>query len=120
MLVKRIRLKNIGPIKEADVEFGDLTVVVGPQATGKSIFLQLLKLAVDYPAIHTEFKRFNIDWRGVDSDFLQLYFGEGMASIWDATSSQLEIDGAGRFLVLRRESRTRKEMSASSLSRRSE
>jgi len=98
MLVKRIRLKNIGPMKEADVEFGDLTVVVGPQATGKSIFLQLLKLAVDYPAIHTEFKRFNIDWRGVDSDFLQLYFGEGMASIWDATSSQLEIDGASRPL----------------------
>lgn len=98
MSIKRINLKNIGPIKGADVEFGDLTVVVGPQATGKSIFLQLLKLAIDYPAIHTEFKRFNIDWRGEASDFLQLYFGEGMASIWDAGKSQLEIDGISRPL----------------------
>ena len=40
----RIKLANLGQIKEADVQFGDLTVLVGPQATGKSIFLQLLKL----------------------------------------------------------------------------
>ena len=29
----RITLSNVGPIKEADVRFGDLTVLVGPQAT---------------------------------------------------------------------------------------
>lgn len=97
MALKRISLENIGPIKSADVEFGDLTVVVGPQATGKSIFLQLLKLALDYPAIQTELRRFNIDWRGKPDDFLQLYFGEGMASIW-TDSSQLRIDGKSRSL----------------------
>jgi predicted ATPase len=43
----RLNVGNFGPIKSADVEFGDLTVLVGPQATGKSIFLQLLKLLVD-------------------------------------------------------------------------
>ena len=35
MALKRISLENIGPIQTADVEFGDLTVVVGPQATSK-------------------------------------------------------------------------------------
>jgi len=52
MSIRRIALRNIGPIRTADVRFGDLTVLVGPQATAKSIFLQLLKLAVDYPAVH--------------------------------------------------------------------
>lgn len=33
---------------------------VGPQATGKSIFLQLLKLLVDRPAIHRTMKAFGI------------------------------------------------------------
>ena len=28
----RLRLSDLGPIKSADVEFGDLTVIVGPQA----------------------------------------------------------------------------------------
>jgi len=41
------QLKHIGPIQEADIEFGDLTVPVCPQATGKSIFLQFLKLLLD-------------------------------------------------------------------------
>ena len=97
MALKRISLENIGPIQTADVEFGDLTVVVGPQATGKSIFLQLLKLALDYPAIQTELQRFNIDWRGKSDDFLQLYFGEGMEAIW-SENSRLRIDGKSRSL----------------------
>ena len=34
-----LELLNIGQINHADVVFGDLTVFVGPQATGKSIAL---------------------------------------------------------------------------------
>ena len=98
MTPDRIRLKNVGPISEADVRFGDLTVVVGPQATGKSIFLQLLKLSVDAPAIRQELKRFNIDWQGKPSDFFDLYFGEGMAGLW-TPSSDLSIDGTSRSLT---------------------
>ena len=30
----RLSLQQVGPIKAADVVFGDLTVIVGPQATG--------------------------------------------------------------------------------------
>jgi len=98
MTPERIRLKHVGPILEADVKFGDLTVVVGPQATGKSIFLQLLKLAVDAPAIRQELKRFNIDWQGQPSDFFDLYFGEGMGGLWTARS-ELVIDGVTRPLT---------------------
>jgi DNA repair ATPase RecN len=42
-----LRIESLGQIKEAALTFGDLTVLVGPQATGKSIALQLLKLMVD-------------------------------------------------------------------------
>ncbi|TXT41347.1 MAG: hypothetical protein FD135_403 [Comamonadaceae bacterium] len=33
-----LQIQNLGPIVLADVAFGDLTVIVGPQATGKSAF----------------------------------------------------------------------------------
>ena len=66
---------------------------VGPQATGKSIFLQLLKLLLDKYAIHQELRRFSIEWRGDSQDFLDLYFGEGMAGIWNPEDSELVVDG---------------------------
>lgn len=93
MSPKRIEVSNLGQIKNAKVKFGDLTVFVGPQATGKSIFLQLLKLVVDAPSIQSEFKRFGIDWEGKLENLLELYFGEGMSGIWEEGSSQLKVDG---------------------------
>jgi predicted ATPase len=51
MKVQRLALRNLGPIEAADLEFGDLTVLVGPQATGKSIALQFLKLLLDGASI---------------------------------------------------------------------
>ncbi|MCE2483308.1 MAG: ATP-binding protein [Alphaproteobacteria bacterium] len=88
-MVERIRAKGIGPVREADIRFGDLTVFVGPQATGKSIFLQLLKLLVDRPAIHRTMRHFGLTQRGSAESFFDLYFGEGMASIWSEASSSL-------------------------------
>ncbi|MDE0520794.1 MAG: hypothetical protein OXH79_02435 [Boseongicola sp.] len=87
-MIERIRAKGIGPVKEADIRLGDVTVFVGPQATGKSIFLQLLKLLVDKPAIHETMARFGLVRRGHASFFNQ-YFGEGMASIWSEETSRL-------------------------------
>jgi hypothetical protein len=84
--MNRLRASNIGPITEADVRFGDLTVFVGPQATGKSIFLQLLKLLVDRPAIHRTMKTFGISAPNSER-FFDLYFGEGMSSIWSENSA---------------------------------
>jgi hypothetical protein len=93
MTPERIAVSNIGQIKNADVTFGDLTVFVGPQATGKSIFLQLLKLVVDAPSVQSELKHFGIDWEGKLDNLLELYFGEGMSGIWQEGSSKLKVDG---------------------------
>jgi hypothetical protein len=39
MANSRLRLQRAGPIGDADIELGDLTILARPQATGKSIFL---------------------------------------------------------------------------------
>lgn len=38
----RLVIKQFGPIREANIRPGNLTVFVGPQATGKSLVMQLL------------------------------------------------------------------------------
>ena len=90
--MNRIQAHDIGPIVDARVEFGDLTVLVGPQATGKSIFLQLLKLVVDKSMIHQQLQRFGIDWNDERDGFLEVYFGEGMAKLWTEGDSKLLVD----------------------------
>ena len=72
---RRLKVENFGPIKHADIMFGSLTVFVGPQATGKSILLQLLKLLEDTPFIKKEFARAGVDWSGKFTDFLDVYLG---------------------------------------------
>ncbi len=88
-MVDRITATRIGPVREADIRFGDLTVFVGPQATGKSIFLQMLKLLVDRFSIHMTMRRFGLAQHGYAGNFFDLYFGEGMASIWSEKNSEL-------------------------------
>ncbi len=83
----RIRVEKFGPIDSADITFGDLTVFVGPQATGKSILLQLLKLLLDRRAIHAEMRRFGLEWGRSRGKFLEIYFGEGMADLSRSKSS---------------------------------
>jgi energy-coupling factor transporter ATP-binding protein EcfA2 len=78
-----LQLKNVGQIGNANIEFGDLTILVGPQASGKSIFLQMLKLVLDTGYVLDELKKHGLVWdRKVPNDFLKLYFGEGMGGIW--------------------------------------
>jgi hypothetical protein len=79
-------VQSVGQIREADITFGDLTVLVGPQATGKSIFLQLFKLTQDGSAIKQRMKKYGFDWRHEWDSFLSLYFGEGMQSMWSSKS----------------------------------
>lgn len=88
-MIERIRVHDVGPIREADVRFGDLTVFVGPQATGKSILLQLIKLLLDKQAIHETLGHFGIEWSSDLEAFLELYFGEGMSSLWNGKQSRL-------------------------------
>ena len=66
-----LKIQNVGQIKKADIRFGDLTVFVGPQATGKSIALQFLKFLVDTGYIQAELRRYGIDWEGKIGGFLR-------------------------------------------------
>jgi hypothetical protein len=82
-----LEVKHLGPIQSADVCFKDLTVIVGPQATGKSIFLQTLKLLVDRDQIHDTFKKHGMAFNGKADAFMEGYFGRGLYAAWGAQSS---------------------------------
>jgi hypothetical protein len=83
----KLKLQHVGPITEAQLAFGDLTVLVGPQASGKSIALQMLKLMVDTGQVQEKLTKHGMDWRGDLSAFFEVYFGEGMKSIWGEHSA---------------------------------
>lgn len=87
-----LQLKNIGQITDADIHFGDLTVFVGPQATGKSVTLQFLKLVLDMGQIQDEMKHYGIDWAGRLPDFFDVFFGEGMQHLWKDELSEVHWD----------------------------
>ena len=89
----RLQLKNIGQITNADIHFGDLTVFVGPQATGKSIALQFLKLVLDMGQIQEEMTRYGLDWSGELPRFFDAYFGEGMSGLWRQGESNVSWGG---------------------------
>ncbi len=89
----RLNIRNLGQIKEARISFGDLTVLVGPQATGKSIALQLLKLMLDSGQVQEEMGKYGLDWEHKLPQFLDVYFGEGMRSIWKDGSTSVEWEG---------------------------
>lgn len=87
-----LRVSRTGPIQEAEVFFGDLTVLVGPQATGKSIFLQLLKLLVDSRPVLAHLKRYGLHWQKSAAEFLDVYLGEGMGGVWREGTSRISLD----------------------------
>lgn len=89
--MRKVSLHNIAQIDSIDVEFGDFTVIVGPQASGKSIFLQLVKLGLDSTNIKKTIKQYGYSWNSFN-DLLDLYLGEGMHKIWHDSSS-LILDG---------------------------
>lgn len=74
--MRSIKIKNFGPISEANIEFGDLTILVGSQASGKSLFLEMLKLMVDKNAIISNLKRYNyIIGKRDTTSLLDIYLG---------------------------------------------
>ena len=81
-----LKVQSFGPIEKAEVNFGDLTLLVGPQASGKSIFLQLLKLIVDKHSIMNTLQQYNYIWSENPKNILDIYFGEGMANVWKSNS----------------------------------
>jgi putative AbiEii toxin of type IV toxin-antitoxin system len=89
MANETLKLKNIGPITEADVQFGDLTILVGPQATGKSIFFQFLRLVLDVAPILGYLDEHGLNWHRDTRKFLELYLGEGTGGVWQHSRSQI-------------------------------
>ena len=86
MVRSLLELRNLGPIESADVTFGDLTVFTGPQASGKSIALQMLKLALDQAAIVRRMSDQGLAWRD-GRTFIELYLGTGMRSLWSSATT---------------------------------
>ncbi len=91
-MMKTLEVTRFGPIEGGCVSFGDLTVLVGPQASGKSLFVQLFKLISDADSIRKTLIEHGFDWSKSADDFLDLYFGEGMKSIWPKHITQVFAD----------------------------
>lgn len=75
-------VRNFAQIRSADLELGDLTVLVGPQGSGKSLLLQLFKLAKDSAEIVSALRDAGqvINERG---HLLDAFFGQGMQKAWN-------------------------------------
>lgn len=90
----RLVVSGLGPITRAEVDFGDLTVFVGPQASGKTILLETLKLVVDADAVMTTLRVQGYNWSEDNDQLLDLFYGEGMSAMftrntlirWDRTT----------------------------------
>lgn len=90
----KLKVENFGPIRKADVTFGDLTFLVGAQASGKSLFLELLKLLVDKDAIVETLRKYNyIINKNNTSYLLDAFFGNGMAGVW-TKDTKINFDGS--------------------------
>ncbi|WP_008314816.1 AAA family ATPase [Leptolyngbya sp. PCC 6406] len=109
--MKRLQIENLGQIKNADIEFGDLTLFVGPQATGKSIVSQLIKLLIDHEDIVYSIRKNGYDWGGNSINFMEFYFGEGMRHLWDE-STEIVVDSASIKLadILERNNRVKEKL----------
>jgi hypothetical protein len=90
MIEKQLTIKNFAQIEEVDLTFGDLTVLVGAQGTGKSLALQWFKVAMDGKQIA---KVLTDAGQPPKADALiDLIFGVGMNSAWRDTS-EVSLDG---------------------------
>lgn len=88
-----LHVKNFGPIREANISFGDLTFIIGEQASGKSLFLELLKLGIDRTEIIETLRHYNFILKeGYPERLLDYYFGEGLSALWSEQTS-VALDG---------------------------
>lgn len=90
--MKTLKINHFGPVDELDITFGDLTLFVGPQASGKSLVLQLIKLITDRKHIRKTLEQYGFSWGSDEGAILNRYFGEGMAAVWN-DKTKLVIDG---------------------------
>lgn len=93
MVMTKLKVENFGPIKSVDVIFGDLNILIGPQASGKSLFLELFKLVMDKSCIIEILRKYNYILSKTDVDpILDYYFGEGLHSLF-SKETKIEVSG---------------------------
>jgi hypothetical protein len=86
----RLVVQRFAQIREASLEFRDLTVLVGAQGTGKSLVLQWLKAAIDGKHIVKTLREAGQEVS--QRTLIDLIFGVGMKSAWNE-GSQVTFDG---------------------------
>lgn len=80
-----LQIQNFAQIGEAKLAFGDLTILVGAQGSGKSIALQWLKVALDGKQVLTALKEAG-NRVSDEGGIIDLIFGNGMGSAWASDS----------------------------------
>ncbi|HHH31599.1 MAG TPA: ATP-binding protein [Polyangiaceae bacterium] len=102
----RLVIHNFAHLAEVDLSFGDLTLIVGAQATGKSLTGQWLKFATDGGEVVSTLR--DAGHRVDDRDtLLDLLFGSGMSTGWEE-DTKVSLDGT-RIDPLRLTYRGRKD-----------
>jgi len=76
----KLEIACLGQVDRAEIRWGDLTVMIGPQASGKSLIAQTWKLVLDAPFIQSLLHQYGYTWE-TPGDFLWLYFGSGYERI---------------------------------------
>ena len=88
----RLTIRNFAQIAEVDLTFADLTVLVGAQATGKSIALQWFKAALDGKHVVTALRDAGHATQKPDV-LLDLIFGAGMGAAWQ-DDAEVQLNGS--------------------------
>jgi len=101
-----LEIHKFAQVTDANIKFGDLTVFVGPQATGKSLILQLLKFAIDRSVIARHLRENGVEWDPTKKfGLLSAFLGEG----YDETfSKDTKILWDGKSLLSDKAQRTAK------------
>ena len=108
--MEKLQVENFGPIKKVDVCFGDLTILVGPQASGKSLFLELFKLVQDKYSIVEKLRSYNYILPKNNVDFiLDNYFGEGLHSLFRSETRIMHDDKQFNVSVELKSGKNKKE-----------
>lgn len=97
-----LSIQGFAHLRKADLTFGDLTVLVGPQGAGKSLVLQWLKVAMDGRQLIDALRAAGHPTDRPDV-LIDLIFGSGMAPAWKNGETRVRLD--------------RKEISPKNLSR---
>jgi len=85
--MSRLDIRDFAHISDVSLEFGDLTILIGAQGTGKSLALQWLKTAIDGKQIVTALRAAGQDVGKPDKTLNDLIFGVGMGPAWRKTTT---------------------------------